>query len=59
MKKLLTLLALGVSLAVGIAHAADEKAPSGQQNKMKMCNAEAKGKKGEEHKKFMKECLSK
>jgi hypothetical protein len=58
MKKLLTLLALGMSLAVGVAHAADDKADHPQQSKMKMCNAEAKGKKGDEHKKFMKECLS-
>ena len=58
MKKLLTLLALGLSLAVGSAHAADEKAPATQQNRMKTCNAEAKGKKGDEHKQFMKDCLS-
>ncbi len=30
-----------------------------QQNKMKTCNAEATGKKGDERKAFMKECLSK
>lgn len=30
-----------------------------QQEKMKACNAEAKGKKGDERKAFMKECLSK
>lgn len=29
-----------------------------QQDKMKACNADAKGKKGEERKAFMKECLS-
>ena len=59
MKKLLTLLALGMSLAVGAAHAADAAAaPSTQQNKMKTCNAEAKGKLGDERKAFMKECLS-
>lgn len=29
-----------------------------QQDKMKTCNAEAKGKKGDERKAFMKECLS-
>ncbi len=29
-----------------------------QQYKMKACNAEAKGKKGDERKAFMKECLS-
>ena len=30
-----------------------------QQNKMKTCNVEAKGKKGDERKAFMKDCLSK
>ena len=29
-----------------------------QQDKMKACNADAKGKKGDERKAFMKECLS-
>jgi hypothetical protein len=59
MKKLLTLLALGMSLTVGVAHAADAAAaPSAQQNKMKTCNAEAKGKLGDERKAYMKECLS-
>ena len=53
MKKLLSLLALGLVMSVGVAHAATE-----QQNKMKTCNAEAKGKKGDERKAFMKECLS-
>jgi hypothetical protein len=53
MKKLLSLLALGLTLTVGVAHAAGE-----QQNKMKTCNADAKGKKGDERKAFMKECLS-
>ena len=33
-----------------------EKTP--QQSKMKTCNAEATGKKGDERKAFMKECLS-
>jgi hypothetical protein len=56
MKKLLTLLALGMSLTAGVAHAADAATP--QQNKMKTCNAEAKGKLGDERKMFMKECLS-
>jgi hypothetical protein len=60
MKKLLTLLALGMSLTVGVAHAADAAAPSTQQNKMKTCNADPKAKelKGDERKAFMKECLS-
>ena len=58
MKKLFTIVALGMSLAFGAAHAADEKAPTAQQNKMKTCNADAKDKKGDERKAFMKECLS-
>ena len=58
MKSLISLMALGLALAVGSAHAADEKAPTAQQNKMKTCNADAKDKKGDERKKFMKECLS-
>jgi len=53
MKKLLSLLALGLAHSMGVAHAATE-----QQNKMKTCNAEAKDKKGDERKAFMKECLS-
>ena len=58
MKKLFALLALGMSLAVGAAYAADAKEPTAQQNKMKTCNADAKDKKGDERKAFMKECLS-
>lgn len=53
MKKILTLLALGMALSVGVAHA-----ESAQQSKMKTCNVEAKDKKGDERKAFMKECLS-
>ena len=53
MKKLI--IVLGLSLATApFAFAA-----TGQQGKMKSCNAEAKGKKGDERKAFMKECLSK
>jgi hypothetical protein len=59
MKKLLTLLALGMSMTVGVAHAADAAAaPTTQQSKMKTCNMDAKDKKGDERKMFMKECLS-
>lgn len=58
MKKLLTLIAMGLALAVGAAHAADEKAKTPQQNKMTTCNAEAKGMTGDERKAFMKSCLS-
>ncbi len=45
-------------MALGVAHAAEDKAPTAQQNKMKTCNADAKDKKGDERKAFMKECLS-
>lgn len=57
MKKLIPLLVLGLSLAFGAAHAEEKKAPTAQQNKMTACNAEAKGKTGDERKKFMSECL--
>lgn len=53
MKKLLSLLALGLSLSLGAAHAATP-----QQTKMATCNKEATGKTGDERKAFMKECLS-
>ncbi|TAH10245.1 MAG: phosphate starvation-inducible protein PsiF [Curvibacter sp.] len=60
MKQLISLVALGLALAVGGAHAAEEKAPTAQQNKMKTCNADAKTKAlaGDERKAFMKDCLS-
>jgi hypothetical protein len=58
MKKLISLMALGLTLGLSVAHAADEKAPTTQQSKMKTCNADAKDKKGDERKAFMKECLS-
>ena len=57
MKKMLSLLALGLSLSLGAAHAADEKAKTPQQTKMGTCNAEAKGLKGEEFKKKRDDCL--
>lgn len=49
--------ALGLTLSMGLVHAAD-KEPTPQQAKMKACNADAAGKKGDERKKFMSECLS-
>lgn len=68
MKRLFSILWLGLALSVGIAHAADGDAPKkepsaaqkAQREKMKTCNAEAKEKalKGDERKTFMKECLS-
>jgi len=56
MKKMFSLLALGLSLSFGAAYAAD--APTAQQSKMGTCNKEAGDKKGDERKAFMKECLS-
>ena len=58
MKKLITLVALGLTMAMGAAHAADAAAPTAQQIKMKTCNMEAKDMKGDERKAKMKECLS-
>lgn len=61
MKKLFSLLALGLSLSLGAAHAADAPAAkTAQQTKMGTCNADAKAKalKGDERKAFMKDCLS-
>ncbi len=61
MKKLLSLTALGLALAMGFsAHAAEEaKAPTKQQSKMATCNKDATGMKGDERKAFMSECLKK
>ena len=42
-----------------VVHAADTSAKTEQQSKMGACAAEGKGKKGDEYKAFMKECLSK
>lgn len=58
MKKLLTLLAVSLSVSLGAAHAADAPAKTAQQTKMATCNKEATGKKGDERKAFMKDCLS-
>ena len=54
MKKLIALVVMGLAFAVSAPVMAGE-----QQNKMKTCNAEAKGKTGDERKAFMKACLSK
>ena len=57
MKKLfLAVCIAGPMLALGGAVVAAE--PTAQQSKMKTCNAEATGKKGDERKAFMKQCLS-
>lgn len=54
MKKLIALAVMGLALAVSAPAMASE-----QQNKMKTCNKDAEGKKGDERKTFMKACLSK
>jgi hypothetical protein len=46
------------SLILSLSGAVCAAEPTAQQNKMKTCNAEATGKKGDERKAFMKECLS-
>ena len=55
MQKLFTVVAMGLFLSFGAAHAADGK--TAQQSKMGSCNKEASDKKGDERKAFMKECL--
>ena len=58
MRKLLPLIAaLGLVCSAGFAQAADRELTP-QQQKMATCNKEATGKKGDERKAFMKECLS-
>ena len=54
MKSIITALALLGLFALNSAFAASE-----QQNKMATCNKDATGKKGDERKAFMKDCLSK
>jgi psiF repeat len=56
--KLISLLALGLLLSLGLAHAAEDKAKTPQQQKMATCNKAASGKKGDERKQFMSDCLS-
>jgi hypothetical protein len=45
--------------AAPAAAASAPAAPVTQQSKMKTCNVDAKGMKGDERKKFMSECLKK
>ena len=54
MKKIVLGLSLACLFASGSLFAATE-----QQNKMVTCNKEATGKKGDERKKFMSDCLKK
>ena len=55
MKKLLALAMAGAFAVV----ATPVLAQNAQQERMKVCNTQAAGKKGDERKKFMSECLSK
>lgn len=54
MKKLIALVCMGFAVAVSAPAFA-----GAQQEKMKGCNAEAKGMKGDERKAFMSKCLKK
>ncbi|MDP1954586.1 MAG: PsiF family protein [Polaromonas sp.] len=65
MKKLFSLIAAAVVLSTGLsalaqpaATPAAATAKTAQQSKMGTCNKEAEGKKGDERKAFMKQCLS-
>ena len=61
MKKLLSLVAVAFAFSSGVAplaFAADAPAKTAQQSKMATCNADAKDKKGDDRKAYMKECLS-
>jgi hypothetical protein len=61
MKKLLALTAVCFAFSMGLSplvHAADAPAKTAQQSKMSACAADGKGKKGDEYKAHMKECLS-
>ena len=58
MTKLLSLMAAAtLALSLGVVHTA-ASAKTAQQEKMSTCNTQAAGKKGDERKAFMKECLS-
>jgi hypothetical protein len=67
MKKTFLPLIAALFLAAGLAHAADEKKPdaapaakkelSSSQQRMVDCNKEATGKKGDERKAFMSQCM--
>ena len=61
MKKLLSLIAVCFAFSAAlapVARAEDAPAKTAQQSKMGACNKDAEGKKGDERKAFMKECLS-
>jgi hypothetical protein len=56
MKVFIYLLSLGLACALSFAYAEEEKPK--KPNRMATCNKNAEGKKGQERKDFMKECLS-
>jgi psiF repeat len=61
MHKLMTLLAactLAAAMPVLAADTAPSPAQKAQQDKMAACNTKAKGMTGDEHKKFMSDCMS-
>lgn len=58
MTKLFALIAALSLSSAALAAETPAPAKSTQQNKMVTCNADAAGKKGDERKAFMKECLS-
>jgi len=58
MKQLLALAVCASALLLNPALAQPTAAQSAQQSKMTTCNKDAAGKKGDERKAFMKECLS-
>lgn len=55
MKQLISAIAIAIASQFALAPAALATTP--QQQRMKDCNKEAEGKKGDERKAFMKECL--
>lgn len=57
MKKLL-LICLAAACSTGALAAGADAPKTAQQSKMVTCNADAAGKKGDDRKAFMKECLS-
>jgi hypothetical protein len=59
MKKLISVVAIAIASQFAFAPVvvAQDKATTPQQQRMKDCNKEATGKKGDERKAFMKECL--
>ena len=57
MKKLIGVLALALFAVTAQAKEEPKKELTPQQQRMKQCNADAKGKSGAERKTFMKECL--